>query len=559
MLKQLLIHNFAIIDRLELEFGAGMTVFSGETGAGKSILIDALGMLLGDRADSDAVREGADRAEIDAEFDLADVQAARDWLREHDFEDPDHPAVALIRRVLSREGRTRAYINSRPATARDLKALGELLVDIHGQHAHQSLMRPQTQLELLDAFAVDAALRRSVADTAAQYRALQRRMGEVGGGEDGEQRADFLRYQVSELEALGLGESEVEELEAEQRRLANAERLLQDSQHAYALLYESETGAVADLLGQAKTLLEGLTGIEPAFRDAEQMVSEAVITVDEAASALRQAADNMELDPERLSWVESRLGSIFDLARKHRVDPGALADHLLALRGELDQLEGASERLEQMRQESQALAASYAEQAARLSGARREAGEKLAGEVTRAIRDLGMPEGQFQVRIQPREDDTPRSRGRDDVEFCVSANPGQPPQPLAKVASGGELSRISLAIEVIAAGDRVPTLIFDEVDTGIGGGVAEMVGLRLKALGRGGQVMCVTHLAQVAALGHHHFQVSKHSADGHTRTHIHSLSKAQRVEELARMLGGLTITSQTRAHAREMMENAADS
>ncbi len=559
MLKHLQIRNFAIIDHLELEFGSGMTVFSGETGAGKSILIDALGLLLGDRADSDAVRQGAERAEIDAEFDLEDAPHALEWLREHDFEDPDQPSVALVRRVLSREGRARAHLNGRPATARDLKSLGELLVDIHGQHAHQSLMRPLSQLGLLDAYGVDGALLDGVAQTAQQHRSVQQRMAELGGDEDGEQRADFLRYQVEELEALGLEPDEVQELEAEQRRLANAERLLQDSQQAYALLYEQESGAVADLLGQAKTLLEGLVGLDDAFAEANQMVGEAVITVGEAAASLRHAADSMELDPERLNWVENRLREVFDLARKHRVNPQELIEHLDSLRAELQTIEQAGADLEQLREQSRELEARYAEQAAALSESRQAAAAELAEAVSAAIRDLGMPQGRFEIHVEPREDTTPRPRGRDDVEFFVSANPGQSPQPLSKVASGGELSRISLAIEVIAAGEHVPTLIFDEVDTGIGGGVAEMVGLRLKALGRGGQVMCVTHLAQVAALGDHHFQVRKDTGDDHTTTQIQSLSKTERVEELARMIGGLTITPQTRAHAREMIDNAAAS
>lgn len=556
MLKQLQIRNFAIIDHLALEFAPGMTVFSGETGAGKSILIDALGMLLGDRADSEAIRGGAERAEIDAEFDVADAPQARQWLNDRDFGDPDEPDTAVVRRLLSREGRTRAYVNGRPATARDLKELGERLVDIHGQHAHQSLLRPQSQIDQLDAYGVDNDIRETVAATVEEHRALLERFEHLSRGEDAEQRADFLRYQVQELEALNLGAGELEELEAEQRRLANAERLMHDSQQAYALLYENEEGAIADLLGQAKTLLENLAALDPTFRDADEMVGVASIQVREAADAVRHATDAMDLDPQRLEWVENRLGDIFELARKHRVRPVELSAHLESLRAELDELEGAADELVHLQRQLSEVQKRYTEQAARLSEQRRAAAKRLAEEVTEAVRALGMPEGRFEISVEPRDETLPRTRGQDHVEFRVSANPGQAPQPLSKVASGGELSRISLAVEVIAAADRVPTLIFDEVDTGIGGGVAEMVGVRLRALGSGGQVMCVTHLPQVAAQGSHHFQVRKEVRGGSTITRIASLDDAARVEELARMLGGLKITSQTRAHAREMMENA---
>lgn len=557
MLRQLQIRNFAIIDHLALEFDPGMTVFSGETGAGKSILIDALGMLLGDRADNDTVRDGAERAEIDAQFDIADAPQARRWLRDHDLEDPDEPDTAVVRRLLSREGRSRAYINGRAATARDLKELGERLVDIHGQHAHQSLMRAQTQIDQLDAYGVPAEIRDAVAATAEEHRALRERFEHLSGGADAEHRADFLRYQVQELEALNLDSDEVEELEAEQRRLANAEQLMHDSQQAYALLYENEDGAVADLLGQAKTLLGNLVALDSSFREAADMVGDATIQVHEAADALRHASDAMDLDPQRLEWVENRLSDIFALARKHRVQPVELPAHLDKLRAELEELEGAADELVHLQRQLSDLQSRYADQADRLSEQRRGAAERLAAEVTEAVRALGMPEGRFEILVQRRNELQPRARGQDHVEFRISANPGQAPQPLSKVASGGELSRISLAVEVIAAGDRVPTLIFDEVDTGIGGGVAEMVGLRLKALGANGQVMCVTHLPQVAAQGIHHFQVRKEAQEDRTVTRITSLDETGRVEELARMLGGLKITSQTRAHAREMLGNSS--
>lgn len=557
MLAELTIRNFAIIDDLALELAPGMTVLSGETGAGKSILIDALGLLLGDRADADAVRDGAERAEIDALFRLDDAPAARDWLAERELDDGDE---CVLRRVVSREGRSRNWINGSPAAARDLRALGECLVDIHGQHEHQSLLRTTVQREIVDGYGSHDDSVAAVADACRRLRELE---NEIAGieqiGDDGESRLDLLRYQVQELEALDLKPDELPELEAELRRLANAERLIGDGSKALGLLYEAEENSATDLLGAAERLLADLAELDEGFRESAEATAAARIQVQESADALRRRLDGLELDPERLAAVESRLASIQDLARKHRCEPEALPERLERLQRELADLEGTGERLAALRRERDAALADYRERAAALHAARTRTAASLTKSVTAGIRELGMPQGEFEVEVTHDAQAAPSAHGNDRIVFRVTANPGQAARPLERVASGGELSRISLAIQVVAAAaTRVPTLVFDEVDAGIGGGVAEIVGRQLRRLGADRQTLCVTHLPQVAAQALQHLHVSKEVAGGSTRTRIRELAADRRVEELARMLGGIEITDQTLAHAREMIERAAD-
>lgn len=556
MLVELNVRNFAIIDDLRLSLEAGMTVLSGETGAGKSILIDALGLLLGDRADSDAVRDGADKAELGAILRLDDAPAARAWLSERDLEDGEE---CVIRRVVGREGRSRNWINGSPATAKDLKTLGEMLVDIHGQHAHQSLMRPGVQREILDAYGGHDELLTAVGESYRAIREHERRIAELEGVDaDGNMRLDLLRYQVQELEALNLQPDELPELEAEHRRLANAERLIQEGQQALGLLYEGEEGAATDILGQAERLLQDLASIDESFGETAEMTASARIQTQEAADALRRRLDGFDADPERLHAVESRLGDIQDLARKHRCEAAQLPERAQALSEELAELEGAEDTLARLREALADHRAAYADRAARLHEARRTTAQALAEAVSAHIRELGMPEGVFEIDVENNENARASAHGLDRIGYRVSANPGQSPRPLEKVASGGELSRISLAIQVVAASaTRVPTLIFDEVDAGIGGGVAEIVGRLLQRLGGDRQVLCVTHLPQVAAQADQHLHISKAVADGATRTQLEHLAPDRRVEELARMLGGVEITERSRAHAREMIEKAA--
>lgn len=556
VLTALSIRDFAIIDDLQLTLGAGMTVLSGETGAGKSILIDALGLLLGDRADAEAVREGAERAEVAASFSLGDAEAARAWLVERDLDAEDD---CLLRRVVAREGRSRMWINGSPVNARDLRELGEHLVDIHGQHAHQSLLRPAAQRDALDAYAGNAQSLAQLAATVNAVRGCEDAITKLAGADaDGGAKADLLRYQVEELRALNLGAGELAALDAEHRRLANAERLLRDGGNALTLLTAAEDSAALDALAQAERLLQELTQLDPSFTEAADLAAGARIQAQEAADGLVRVLDALEMDPQRLQAVEARLAAIHDLARKHRCAPAELVERGEALAQELAALENAGERLAALEQERQRLRAAYAAQAAGVSTARAQAAEALAAQVTAGLRELGMPDASFAIQVRFDAEAKPARHGSDAIAFRLSANPGQAPRALERVASGGELSRVGLAIQAAALhGSGIPTLVFDEVDAGIGGGVAEIVGRLLKRLGARGQSLCVTHLPQVAAQAHQHLVVSKQTSQGRSRTAVRALSADERVEELARMLGGLDITAATRHHAREMIERAA--
>ncbi|MGH8452925.1 MAG: DNA repair protein RecN [Nevskiales bacterium] len=559
MLTQLDIRNFAIIDDLSLELGAGLSALTGETGAGKSILLDALGLLLGDRAESDSIRASADKAEISASFQLEDAADARGWLRERELEDGDNPDVCLIRRVVTRDGRGRAFINGSPASTRDLRELGECLVDIHGQHEHQSLTKRDTQRDLLDGHGGHDELCAKVAGLAREWQRLDSRIAEIEQkSSDGGMRVDFIRFQVQELEALNLRPGELEQIDVEHKRLSNAGRLIEQGQQALQLLYEGESGAAYDLLSQTRHPLVELAGLDPRYGEAAELIASAQIQVQEAADTLRRTLDGLELDPKRLQLLEQRLSDIHNLARKHRITPAELPAHLESLRAELALLEGASAEIGKLSQQRDETAKAWREQAQALSQVRKKSARKLSGAITGIMRTLGMPQGEFRVALSAINDDsTPRVQGLDQIEFLVSANPGQEPRPLAKVASGGELSRISLAVQVIAANAaRVPTLVFDEVDAGIGGGVAEIVGRQLRTLGTQRQVLCVTHLPQVAAQARQQLQVRKEIKSGQTYTRIRPLDDRDRVEELARMLGGVDITAQTRAHAKDMLERA---
>ncbi len=555
MLSHIHIRDFTIVDRLELELGAGMTALTGETGAGKSILIDALGLALGDRADSGTVRHGSHRAEIDVSFDLRDNTEARHWLRENDLDEGDE---CHLRRIVTAEGRSRGYINGRPVNMQSLRELGEMLVDIHGQHEHQSLLKRDMQRQLVDAYGGHGDLLSQLADIYHDWHESARRLADLRSDtrERGE-RMDLLRFQIGELEGLGLGAGELRELEAEHHRLANAGRLLSTCEAALARLYEMEDGAVYSTLSNTARDLADLAPLDAALDNARQLVEGALIQVQEAADELRQYRDSLDLDPARLQWVEQRLGDIHDLARKHRVDPTELPELLDSMRAELAGLDQADERADELERQVDELAASYRSLAQRLGAARQRAAERLSAGVSEVMDGLGMPGGRFSVVLETPDPERFTAHGLERIEFLVSTNPGQPLKPLTKVASGGELARISLAIQVIAARQgRIPTLIFDEVDTGIGGGVAEIVGQRLRALGEDRQVLCVTHLPQVAAQAHHHLFVRKRTDGETTRTDIQALDTDDRIEEVARMLGGVEITAQTRAHAEEMIGKA---
>ena len=559
MLTHIVIKDLVIVSGLELDLAAGMTTLTGETGAGKSILIDALGLALGEKADADMIRTGCDRAEVSASFDLNRCPRARDWLVEQALDDGDE---CLIRRVLVRKGRARAFVNGQTASGAQLRALGDLLVDIHGQHAHQSLLRPAAQRALLDAYGGHQTAANAVAEHYRRFRDIDSRWRELTAARDERaERIDLLRYQVTELDELALADGELDELDAEQRRLANLGHLQGTAVALVALLYEGggtdsggETVALRDQLGHAAIELSGLAKIDPRLHDTRELIDGALVQLEEAAANLRQYLDELDMDPAQLNQVEDRLGQIHDMARKYRVPPERLTDALEQRRDELNALERADHSLGDLAGERDAARDALLASANALSAARRGAAERLGETVTAAMQELGMGGGRFAVDIVTAGLDGVGASGFDSIAFQVSANPGQPLQPLAKVASGGELSRISLAIQVATAEvGSIPTLVFDEVDVGIGGGVAEIVGRLLRRLGDARQVLCVTHLPQVAAQANQQLKVEKQAIDGQTYTHILPLDRGQRIDEIARMLGGTEITATTRAHAAEML------
>ena len=556
MLSALHIRDFTIVDRLALELPAGMVVLTGETGAGKSILVDALLLALGGRGGAGLVRPGRSRAEVDAEFELPADHPAADWLRDRELDDEGQ---CLLRRTLGSDGRSRAYVNGRPAALQDLRDLGELLVDIHGQHAHHTLLKRDLQRRLLDDFGGHGALLDEVRAQHGRWRTASQALAALAGDPGAlEAERELLRFQVDELEGLALGPGEVAALDEEHGRLAHAGRLLEGTQAAYQRLYEAEDLAVHGSLQGVLQELGELCEYDPALDGVRQLLDEAAIRVDEAAGELRRYADRVELDPQRLQWVEQRIADIQTLSRKHRVEPAALPERLAELAGRLAELDQGEERVAALQAELERADVDYRDAAARLSAARRDAAESLAAAVTGNMRDLGMPDGRFRVRLEAAEAAAPTPHGLDQVELQVSTNPGMPFGPLSRVASGGELSRISLAIQICTTGQGgIPTLIFDEVDVGVGGAVAEMVGRLLRQLAGERQILCVTHQPQVAALGHQHMQVAKTVAGKQTTTSIAELGLDERVEEIARMLGGLEITEQTEAHARELIGRAS--
>lgn len=555
MLTHIHIWNFAIVEQLDLAFDDGLTVLTGETGAGKSILLNALGLALGDRADSDVVRHGADKAEVSVTFYVGNNPMAENWLKQHELDSSDE---CIIRRSISAKGPSRAFINGKPSPVTMLRELGERLVDLHGQHEHQSLLKREVQGQLVDAFAANQSLLTGVRQAYTEWKTLQHDFERLRKAKtEREHRLELLRYQVKELEDLNLQAKEHEELEHEFRRLANGKQLLSSAERILQRLQENDELAVTAMLGQCQAELQELQTLDPALKDIAEIVETASIQLSEAVSDLRHYINDLELDPGQLEMVEQRLNSMHTLARKHHVNLDGLFELLPAMQTELFELEQADIRLEQLQDGIKQAEQQYQKSAAKLSRSRQQAAQQLSSEVTGAMQELGMLGGQFHIQLETIGDGSPLAHGLERAEFLVSANPGQPLKALNKVASGGEISRISLAIQVSAAQSAlIPTLVFDEVDVGIGGRVAEIVGQKLRTLAQHRQVLCVTHLPQVAALGHQHMQVSKHTDADLTITRIQHLQTEQRVDELARMLGGLEITEQTLSHAREMMERA---
>ncbi|WP_020653997.1 DNA repair protein RecN [Massilia niastensis] len=552
MLRTLTIRDFVIVDTIELEFSNGFTVFTGETGAGKSILIDALQLALGGRGDASMVREGAARADITADF--APTEAARAWLVQNEFEADE--GGALVRRVIDNAGRSKAYINGVAATAAQLRELGEMLVDIHGQHAHQSLLKPDAQRDLLDnQIAVrDPGARAEVVEVASLYRAwralVRQREEYETNAKNVLMERERLEWQVGELDKLAPKQGEWTEISNEHSRLSHAASLLEGAQEALAAISESDHPILSQL-SSLNQKLGKLVDVDTQLQAVLDCMEPARIQLQEAVYALNNYIDKVELDPDRLREVDARMEALHSSARKYRVTPEELPEEHAALAAKLRQLADATD-IEGLRKQEDKARAAYTEVARRLSARRARAAAELSVQVTAAMQELSMGGGSFAIGLNPAE---PNAHGLEQVEFLVAGHAGVAPRPLAKVASGGELARISLAISVITSNaTTVPTLIFDEVDTGIGGGVAEVVGRLLKRLGQQRQVLCVTHLPQVASQANQHFQVAKGLTDaGRTVSRIDVLDSRSRVEEVARMLGGIEITETTRKHARELL------
>jgi DNA repair protein RecN (Recombination protein N) len=550
VLLHLSIRDFAIVDRLELEFGPGFTALTGETGAGKSILVDALSLALGERAGNEQVRSGAERADVVAEFTLDSTADLADTLREQALD--GDPNRLLLRRVVDRNGRSRAFVNGHTATVNQLREIGERLVDIHGQHAHQSLLKAEAQRQILDAHAGLVPLAGETRDTYREWQRLCRwKLDQESNASARDAERERLSWQVEELARLQLAPGEWEAVVSEHGRLAHAASLIEGVRGAIDSLSESE-GAALGVLSGTLSQLRPLTEFDGALRDTITLLESGEAQLREAAYALRHYADRIELDPGRLKEVEQRLEAIHDAGRKFRCRPESLPELLLGLRERLKDLDVASD-LETLSRQEQAARARYEELAGRLSAQRLAAAVKLGTEVNAAMKELAMAGGRFEVSLRslPPEGS---AGGNEQVEFLVTTNPGAEPRPLAKVASGGELSRISLAIQVITSrAAAVPTLIFDEVDAGIGGAVAEVVGTKLRLLGVERQVLCVTHLPQVAAQAREQWSVAKGVEGGSAKSRVAVLDERSRIEEIARMLGGVSITATTRKHAAELL------
>ena len=555
MLSLITVRNYAVIDEVEVEFQAGMSVLTGETGAGKSILVDALGLALGDRADAGAVRSGCREARISVLFECPRGHPALNWLTERGL---DRDRTCVLRRIVSARGRSRAFVNNQPATLQDLRSVGSRLVNIHGQGAHQALMHAAAQRGIVDHHGNHVELAAQVAEAFDAWRSSQQEYeAQRQRGADRASELELLSFQVRELENLDYREGELDGIHEERNRLSNVDRLANSVQGALSGLYERDHDSAQELIARAQRELSDARNLDPSLADAADLLSEAEIQVQEAVRGLAGYRDRLEPDPQRLDWLESRLATIRSLALRHGVEETELGSVLATLRSRIAAHGNAAETLEEVRQRVRQARDTYFRAAEDLSAARLQSAASLGESVGAQMAVLGLPKGRFRADIRNKPHDKADATGLDRIEFQVSLNPGQEFGPLSRVASGGELSRISLALEVVAAGaTAIPTLIFDEVDSGIGGGVAEIVGRRLAEIAANRQVLCVTHLAQVASQGRHHYRVLKQSGEQSTRTGIRSLSAEERVEELARMLGGVEITARTRAHAEEMIERA---
>ncbi len=571
MLKNIAINDFTIIDQLDLDLRKGMTAVTGETGAGKSIIIDALQLALGARADHSVIRSGCERANITASFAIENIPAARRWLQQHEV-DADHECI--LRRTINANGGSKHYVNGHACTQTQLRELGDLLLNIHGQHANQQLYKRDNQQQLLDEFALSMGLNKTtnqaklldqfgqhetllnkVKSLYKQYTQIKNEINQLASTQtDQSAKIELLHYQTQELEQLDMQPDEWPRLTQEHKQLANAEQIITDCQQAFLCLSHTDEPKAEELLQQAQSLLSKYQQLDPRLQTSVELLNQALIQCQEARNELQSYVDAIEVNPERLAEVEQRLTRIHELARKHHVEPSQLTALLTNLQTKLERIQHADQRVQILEKELLTIEQEYQQMALQLTASRQAAATQLERLVTHHIQQLGMPHGQFAIQFTPLS--TINSSGAEKIEFLVNANPGQPLQSLAKVASGGEVSRISLAIQVVTAqAENTPTMIFDEVDVGIGGGTAEIVGKLLRDLGKKTQVLCITHLPQVASQADHHLRVSKNSDSKTTTSQIDFLSAEQRIQEVARMLGGVKITEHTLAHAEEMLQH----
>ena len=555
MLLNLNIIDLAVVDALDLDLQPGMSVLTGETGAGKSILLTALGLALGDRADSGYVRPNSKRAEVNLEFDLNKAPLVKQWLEEQELDDDGQ---CLIRRTISEDGRSKAYINNRPVNLQTLQTLSRQLVEIHGQHAHLTLLDKEEQRLLLDSFAQNQDLLSQLNTCYQSWKHAHKTLQQLQKAcNDQAEREDLLRYQLDELQQLDLDNFDYQVLADEHHKLANLGKILSVGQQQLDILYDNDQQSVSQMLGHCIHGISELTEFASELNNINELLNEADIQINEAAQQLRRFLENQEADPQQLVWLENQIGIMQNLSRKHKCQPEELPELAQKLTEELDNISHSSERIESLMLDCAKLLKQYQQLATQLTESRTNAAAELQQRISDTIKELGMPHGEFQVNITRSESAEPQRNGIDAIEFLVSTNPGLPAKPLAKVASGGELSRISLAIQVTTSTDKTtPTMIFDEVDSGIGGGIAEIVGQKLRRLSQNRQVLCVTHLPQVASQAHQHLFVAKNQKAAVTSSTVKCLSAEERVEEVARMLGGVTITANTLAHAQEMLESA---
>ena len=562
MLKHLFIRNFAIIDELELDFKTGLTALTGETGAGKSILLGALNLVLGDRADNDSIKQNAEFAEIVAEFDIQQLNEVSAWLVTQELNVDDE---CILRRRISKDGRSRAYINSTPVNLQMIRELAEMLIDIHGQHEHQSIMKSVVQRQLLDDYANHLPLLETVSNYYVELKLIEEQLQHLQQtSNDQNDRLDLLRFQTQELDTLALEEDEYKVLGKQHSRMANAEKLHTTVEQALQQLSENENQNTQSSVSQIVSSITDVTTIDSSLTPVTELLQEALIQIDESVLLLQNYRDNVDLDAAQLVKVEQRIQAILDLARKHRIDADELQALHIKLQKELDDIDHVDERLNELTAEQKQLEEKYIQACNKLTASRKKAINSLNKKITQSMQTLGMNDGKFIIEIGPSTSNRSAS-GLDQIDFTVTANAGQSCKPLSRVASGGELARISLAIQMIIANNsKISSLIFDEVDSGVGGGIAEIVGQHLRTLGgissdRANQVICITHLPQVASQAHNHLRVEKQTRNKRTTSQVVTLDAEQRRQEIARMLSGVEITEQSLAHADEMLERARES